>query len=230
MDYSRSRRAPFILGIVGKSDTGKSTLILKLIPELVKRGYRVGTIKNCPHGFDIDKKGKDSWRFSQAGSEGILLTSPDRFALVRRGENKSDKEIPELICLLFYGFDIVLVEGYSSLEGIKKIELLRKGISHCMDTSLKKVVALVSDIEMGVDKPVFRPDEVNRIVDFMEEAMQTNNINKGVEILINGESLPLNHFVQRMVKNLALAVVEPLKKNSKEDITEVIIKVSEFDK
>ena len=167
----REAHKPFILGIVGKSDTGKTTLILKLVPEFVKRGYRVGVVKNCPHGFEIDRKGKDSWKFSQAGSQGVLLTSPERFAFLR--EEKEDiKKIPQIISLLFHGFDIVLVEGYSNLQWIEKIELLRRGISEIKDPSLKKVVAFVSDINIKEDKPVFRPKEIDKICDWVEKKMK----------------------------------------------------------
>ncbi len=167
----REAHKPFILGIVGKSDTGKTTLILKLVPEFVKRGYRVGVVKNCPHGFEIDRKGKDSWKFSQAGSQGVLLTSPERFAFLR--EEKEDiKKIPQIISLLFHGFDIVLVEGYSNLQWIEKIELLRRGISEIKDPSLKKVVAFVSDINIKEDKPVFRPEEIDKICDWVEKKMK----------------------------------------------------------
>ncbi|HQI24319.1 MAG TPA: molybdopterin-guanine dinucleotide biosynthesis protein B, partial [Smithella sp.] len=56
-----------LISIVGKSNSGKTTLVEKLIPELIKRGYRVATIKHNKHGFDIDHEGKDSWRHKRAG-------------------------------------------------------------------------------------------------------------------------------------------------------------------
>jgi len=163
---------PFILGIVGKSDTGKTTLILRLIPELIKRGYRVGAVKNCPHGFDMDREGKDSWKFCQKGSEAVLLTSPDKLSLIRRIDKEKEKDIPKLLSLFFYDLDIVLVEGFSKLREIKKIELLRKGISEKMDPSLNEVIAVVSDVEIKTDKPLFKPDEIDKIVDFMEKTIE----------------------------------------------------------
>ncbi len=84
---------PFIVGITGKSDTGKTTLILKLIPELTKRGYKVGTVKNCPHSFNIDKEGKDSYKFSKEGSKGVLLTSSNEIAFIRKKDKGDIKEI-----------------------------------------------------------------------------------------------------------------------------------------
>lgn len=229
MDCIEGGKAPFILGIAGKSDTGKTTLILRLVPEFVKRGCRVGVVKNCPHGFQMDKEGKDSWKFSQAGGEGILLTSAKRFALIRRKNTENSEHIRRLISLLFYGFDIVLVEGYRNLQGVKKIELLRKGICEHTDPLLREVIAFVSDIhkvDTKEDKPVFKPDEINKIADFVERTMENEAVKSDVEIMVNGEKLPLNFFVKQMVRNLALGVVQPLKKkNKQEDIKEVVIKV-----
>ena len=67
-----------IVSIVGRSNTGKTTLIEKLIPELRRRGYRVATIKHNIHGFDIDHEGKDSWRHKKAGARLTVIASPQQ--------------------------------------------------------------------------------------------------------------------------------------------------------
>jgi len=215
-------KIPFVLGIVGKSDVGKTTLILKLIPELTKRGYKVGTVKNCPHGFDIDRKGKDSWKFSKEGSRGVLLTSQKKIALIKSTEENSD--ILKIIDLLFYDFDIVLVEGFSKEQRLKKVEILRKGISEQIDLSLNEVIAIVSDIDVKVDKPIFKPDQIYAIVDFLEKIMKKEK--KSVEVIVNGEKIFLNNFLQNMVKSLTLAIVDPLRRKGEEEVKEVVIKVS----
>lgn len=215
-------KIPFVLGIVGKSDVGKTTLILKLIPELTKRGYKVGTVKNCPHGFDIDRKGKDSWKFSKEGSRGVLLTSQKKIALIKSTEENSD--ILKIIDSLFYDFDIVLVEGFSKEQRLKKVEILRKGISEQIDLSLNEVIAIVSDIDVKVDKPIFKPDQIYAIVDFLEKIMKKEK--KSVEVIVNGEKIFLNNFLQNMVKSLTLAIVDPLRRKGEEEVKEVVIKVS----
>ena len=67
---------PSIISIVGKSDSGKTTLLEKLIEEFCRRGHRVGTIKHDTHGFDIDHEGKDSWRHKKAGAATVIISSP----------------------------------------------------------------------------------------------------------------------------------------------------------
>ncbi len=72
-----------VVSIVGKSKSGKTTVIEKLVQELKSRGYRVATIKNIPQGVDFDEPGKDSWRHIQAGSEVTAVSSPDKIVLIK---------------------------------------------------------------------------------------------------------------------------------------------------
>lgn len=70
-----------IICVVGRSKSGKTTLLEKLIPELKRRGYRVATIKHHSHpGFEIDVPGKDTWRHAQAGSDHVIISAPDKVA------------------------------------------------------------------------------------------------------------------------------------------------------
>ena len=79
---------PFI-SFVGYSNSGKTTLIEQLVRELKKLGYRVATVKHAPHGFDMDRPGKDSYRLKEAGSDVVVVSSlrslimynPSRFKL-----------------------------------------------------------------------------------------------------------------------------------------------------
>jgi molybdopterin-guanine dinucleotide biosynthesis protein B len=79
-----------VISIVGESDTGKTTLIEKIIPELTRRGFRVATVKHHAHNFEIDHEGKDSWRHKQAGSCLTVLSSPRRVAVVEDVEKDHD--------------------------------------------------------------------------------------------------------------------------------------------
>src|SRR5439155_1107171 len=73
---------PPILCFVGRSNSGKTTLIERLIPMLVREGYRIATIKHAGHGFDLDTEGKDSWRLKRAGSKTVSVTSKGSLAVV----------------------------------------------------------------------------------------------------------------------------------------------------
>lgn len=71
---------PPSVSVVGKSGSGKTTLLEGLIRELKRRGYRVGTVKHDAHSFEIDRPGKDTWRHARAGSDHVVISSPQRLA------------------------------------------------------------------------------------------------------------------------------------------------------
>ena len=80
-----------VLSIVGKSNAGKTTLIEKMLPCLVRRGIKVGTIKHDVHGFTMDKEGKDSYRHKQAGAHTTIIASPRTIGMVR--ESHPDRRL-----------------------------------------------------------------------------------------------------------------------------------------
>jgi molybdopterin-guanine dinucleotide biosynthesis protein B len=157
---------PPIVSIVGKSDAGKTTLLEKLVPELKSRGYRVGTIKHNVHGFDIDYKGKDSWRHKQAGACTVVISSPRKLALVKDAE--SEETLDSLVSKYFQDVDLILTEGYKK-EKKPKIEIFR---SQVHETPLCRgdgnLVALVSDMSLDLDVPCFEPDDIKGLADFVE--------------------------------------------------------------
>jgi molybdopterin-guanine dinucleotide biosynthesis protein B len=164
---NETRYLPPIVSVVGKSDTGKTTLMVKLIAELKRRGYRVATIKHDVHGFDIDTPGKDSWRHAVAGSDVVFIASPQKLAMVRR----LDSEWPiDEIASMCVDVDIVLTEGYKR-EDKPKIEVSRKakGIELLCDS--KDLVAIAADQLFELDVPQFHLDDVEGLVDLLVESI-----------------------------------------------------------
>ena len=166
MDKNR----PLILSIIGKPDSGKTTLILKLLPELRKKRYRVAVAKHCPHGFNLDIEGKDSWRFTQQGAEGTFLSCANQIALIRPKKSKSS--IKQRLLDYFSDFDLILMEGYNHEPGMKMIQIIRSSIEDKLST-LEEIVAYISDLSLDTDKPVYKPDDLSGIVSLIE-AMQEN--------------------------------------------------------
>ena len=117
-------RSP-ILGFAAFSGTGKTTLLLKLIPGLKVRGLRVGVVKHAHHSFEIDRPGKDSCELRRAGAPEVLIASRHRWALM---VETPDQDEPQLDQVLYHlpqeKLDLVLVEGFKK-EPIPKIELHR---------------------------------------------------------------------------------------------------------
>jgi molybdopterin-guanine dinucleotide biosynthesis protein B len=106
-----------IISIVGKSNSGKTTLIEKLIPELNRRGYRVGTVKHDVHGFEVDKEGKDSWRHRKAGAYSTIISSPQQIALIRT--MSYDAPLDEIRDRFIQDVDIIIAEGYKRALPLK---------------------------------------------------------------------------------------------------------------
>jgi len=156
---------PPIISVVGKSRSGKTTLIEKLIPELKKRGYRIGTMKHAHHAFDMDKKGKDSWRHKAAGAETVIVVSPGKIAMVK----DENVESLEPIKKYFGDMDLVITEGFKRKDR-PKIEVFRADRNKeplCRDN--KNLIALVTDTDINLNVPTFGLEEIERLADLIED-------------------------------------------------------------
>ena len=114
-----------VIGVVGDSGAGKTTLVEQLIARFSHGGCRVAAIKHAHHGFDIDRPGKDSYRFRAAGAAQVLLASDERWALL--GEQREGDPAAALARHLarLDPCDLVIVEGFRSQAGVDFIEVRR---------------------------------------------------------------------------------------------------------
>lgn len=109
---------PMLVRVTGPhSNVGKTTLIERLVPALVARGLRVGTIKHTHHGFDLDHPGKDSYRHAIAGACATVLIGPDASAVLLR--NTARMDLSSATAQLAGHVDIVLAEGFRSGTGFE---------------------------------------------------------------------------------------------------------------
>ncbi len=99
---------PPILSIVGRSESGKTTLIEKLIPQLKQRGYRIGTIKHTHHSIEMDRSGKDSARHRAAGAQTVLLASTGQIVMFK----STRTETLDALVGFFDDVDLLITEGY----------------------------------------------------------------------------------------------------------------------
>ncbi len=155
-----------VITIVGKTKSGKTTLLEKLIPELKRRGHRVATIKHHAHpGFEIDLPGKDSWRYAQAGSDQVIIVAPDKIASYRRLTRKPN--LDEITANL-YDVDIILVEGYLRAEK-PSIEVIRSAIGLEPICPPKQCFAIASDTWLPIMIPRFDLADVAGMATLIEE-------------------------------------------------------------
>lgn len=155
-----------IFSIVGKnSNTGKTTVLCTIIKELKSRGYRVATIKHDVHGFDIDHPGKDTWKHGQAGSDIVMISSPEKFAMIEKVqvEYTLDQVIEKI-----NNVDIIITEGYKR-ENKPKLEVYRKEAADELLCNDDELFGIVTDTPFDKNIPQFSFEQVKEIVDLIEE-------------------------------------------------------------
>jgi molybdopterin-guanine dinucleotide biosynthesis protein B len=150
--------------VAAASNSGKTTLIEKIIPLLKARGLRVAVVKHAHAGFEMDRPGKDSWRFREAGADAVLIIGPDALALTKTLQAEPIVELE----LLARDADIVIQEGFKKTAQ-NKIEVFRRGISGeqplCMtDPSF---LALVSDVPYDTPIPRFDLNDAGGIAEYL---------------------------------------------------------------
>ena len=159
-----------IVCVVGRSKSGRTTLLEKLIRELKRRGYRVGTVKHHSHpGFELDQPGKDTWRHAQAGSDHVVIAAPDKVASIRRVERE-----PGLyeIAATMNDVDVILTEGYLR-SGEHRIEVGRAARSCEPICQPHQLLALSSDVPIPYDVPRFGLDDAVGLVDLIEDLISS---------------------------------------------------------
>jgi molybdopterin-guanine dinucleotide biosynthesis protein B len=198
-----------IVSIVGKSDSGKTTLIEKLIPELTRRGYRIATVKHDIHGFEVDREGKDSWRHKQAGAHTVVISSPNKIALIRDVER--DLNLEELREKLIQDVDLILSEGYKK-DVQPKIEIFRKEKhKELLSTKEDNLIAIVSNQEFNVGVPCFHLEDMKGLSDFIEKEFLKSGKEKEISLKIDGKSIPLTPFVRDILTRTIKGMLSSLK-------------------
>jgi len=153
---------PLILAVSGVKNSGKTTLIANLLPLLNARLIRTAVIKHDGHSFTPDTPGTDSYRFFAAGACGSAIYDGEKFSLSRRA-SVSERELTEF----FPDADLILLEGFKDSE-YPKLELVRSGVSTLPVCDTKTLIALVSDLDLKTELPLFSPDAVENIANFID--------------------------------------------------------------
>ncbi len=156
-----------ILGLGGWSGAGKTTLMAKLIPELVRRGITVSTMKHAHHGFDVDQPGKDSFVHRAAGATEVLIGSEKRWALMHELRAEAEPSAVELAQHMT-PVDLLLIEGFKR-EPHDKLEIYRaeNGKPLLADQDPSYVAILTDAAVADARVPVIDLNDVRAIADFI---------------------------------------------------------------
>ena len=155
---------PPVVSIVAKSGTGKTTLLEKLLPELRRRGLRVGVLKHHSHVSSFDVPGQDTSRLAEAGADVVVGASPVQVAVFRRQAGSAD--LDAVIADSFTAMDLVLVEGYKR-GSYPKIEVHRSERSNELLCSVDEMLALVTDRHWDLPVPQFDLDDAAALGEFL---------------------------------------------------------------
>lgn len=197
---------PSIVSIVGNSESGKTTLIEKLIGELGSRGYQVATIKHTPQGMSVGEPDKDSWRHLQAGSQATVMSSEDKLVLIK--PVASDITLDEIAGVFGEDYDIILTEGFRQ-EGAPKLEVHRRESGPPL-SDVKKLVAIATDEPLETEARQFSLDDVKGLADLLEEGFVKPQRER-ISLYINNEPIPLSAFPRELVSNVLVAIASSLK-------------------
>jgi molybdopterin-guanine dinucleotide biosynthesis adapter protein len=198
-----------IICIVGASNSGKTTFLEQLIPELRRRGYRVGTVKHDVHGFEMDREGKDTWRHRKAGAQTVAIASPLMLAAIR--ETAAEMPLEQIAGRYFWDEDILITEGYKQSH-FPKIEVFRSAIeAKPICTPKDNLLAMVTDDEVQVDIPRFRFDEVSGVADLIEERFLKGRKRSRIMVVLDGKKMPMKEFVQDFVVGGTVGMLSSLR-------------------
>jgi len=171
-----------VIGLAGWSGAGKTTLITRVIPVLVRRGLKVATVKHAHHAFDIDRPGKDSWQHREAGASEVVVASSRRWAVVHELRDEAEPSLAELLAKLS-PVDLVIIEGFKR-HAHPKLEVYRatvgKPLIYPQDDC---VVAIASDAPLPqAQLPVLMLDDIEGIANVLQaEALPGERISESSE-------------------------------------------------
>lgn len=195
-----------IISIVGRSKSGKTTLLEKLIGELKSRGYRVATMKHTPMGMSLADDDKDSSRHLQAGSEAVIMIAPDKLVMVKPVSGPQTLE--EIARNFGEDCDIIIAEGFKQ-EDAPKIEVHRKGVGTPLK-DMKKLFAIATDEPLDTTVRQFKLDDIKGIASLLEEGFIKPQKER-ILMYVNDAPIPLSAFPRDIVTNILVAMANSLK-------------------
>lgn len=194
---------PAVFGFYGSSNTGKTTLIVKIIEKLTKEGYKVATIKKTDKKIDIDKKDKDTWKHGQAGARLVVLSSSHETDFIVKENMKIDDIIQSISKMGYY--DVIIVEG-------------------ARDSSIPKI--RLGDIEERDNTIGYYQDNFEEIFKLIKKEIDKKTVfdNQDIGLRVNKKVVPLSEFPADIIKNGILGMLKSLKGIDKIDEVEIRFK------
>lgn len=168
----KEKNKPVIIAISGVKNSGKTTLIERIIPKLNNEGLKVATVKHDGHDFDADIEGTDTFKHRKAGAYGTAIFSKNKFMVIKEQKNTQEEELISY----FSDCDVILLEGFK-FSDYPKIEIVRKGNSSESVCKKETLLGIVSDVEEL--KEEYRENKNNEL-----KVIDINDIDSISELLV----------------------------------------------
>jgi molybdopterin-guanine dinucleotide biosynthesis adapter protein len=198
---------PPIISIVGKSGSGKTTFLEKLIREIASRGYKIATIKHTHHALTFDQPDKDSWRHARAGAAITMCSSSAEIQIIEPVHG--EVTIEELARHFGEEYDLILTEGFSGAGNTPKIEIHRQEANLPL-LNPAGLIALVTDEPLKSGVKQYGLDDAKGVADLLEETYLKPHPER-VSLYVNGKPIPLSAFPRQIIGNVLLALADSLK-------------------
>lgn len=159
----RNKVKPVVFAVSGVKNSGKTTLIEKIIPKLKEHGLKVATIKHDGHDFEGDVEGTDTYKHKRAGAYGTAIFSKNKFMIIKDQKDTLEEEL----MLYFKDSDVIILEGFKYSD-YPKLEIVRKGNSECSVCRKETLLAIVSDMDIKVEGiKILDLNDIDKIADFL---------------------------------------------------------------
>jgi molybdopterin-guanine dinucleotide biosynthesis protein B len=196
---------PPLITVTGRANTGKTTLVEKLVRELTRRGHCIASIKDSQKYPTFDKAGKDSARHVAAGSIATAIKTGQELVIIK--PVNEEVSLNEIARALGGEPDLVIAEGFK-YANVPKIEVHRKGMELLGDVD--GLVAYATEEELDTDITQFNINDYESIADFLEENYITPGT-QNVTLIINDEAIFLKEYPAAFLENVVTNMVNALK-------------------
>lgn len=199
-----------IVSIVGKSNTGKTTLAERLLRDIKGRGYRVAAVKHALRELDMDRPGTDSSRLVEAGADGLWVVASGE--LFMRRPVKEALKLEDLPYYIGPGFDIILAEGFKEASSAPRIEVHRKVIGGELVSRPEQLLAVVSDEPLKVAAPVFSWEQMSDLATLIESRFLSEpKAEASVDLFVGEHPVALNPIMATVLTRTVSALISALK-------------------
>lgn len=223
-----------VISIIGWSGVGKTTFFEKLIYVLKGKGVRLGVVKQDGHEFDVDKEGKDTWRFSKAGADEVAIYNGKHGAVMLNRPTDIDAVLSHMTDV-----DLIITEGCHECD-FPQIEVHRSCFDKLRCDRPDQLIALVTDEELPNDVPQFGFSDVDKVAEFIlaatgldDECAQgyrdivsgKKEQAPGVKLTVDGREVAMMPFVQDILREVNLGLLRTLRDSETGDGTVISIEI-----